>query len=71
MSMEHEVTGDGVCAVCGEPGRLHCAGCDQVFCVEHLERRFAMGYFYFCAACLARSEEPPPARRPRRKPAEN
>jgi hypothetical protein len=42
------------CAVCGEPARLHCAGCDRVFCVEHIERKFAMGYFYFCAECLAR-----------------
>jgi hypothetical protein len=44
------------CAVCGEPARLHCAGCDRVFCVDHVERRFAMGYFYFCAACLAQQE---------------
>ena len=44
------------CAVCGEPARLHCAGCDRVFCVEHLERRFAMGYAYFCATCLAKQE---------------
>ncbi|MDB5077067.1 MAG: hypothetical protein JWO42_3246 [Chloroflexi bacterium] len=55
------------CAVCGEPARLHCAGCDGVFCVEHVERRFAMGYFYFCAACLARQEEAATAASKRRR----
>jgi hypothetical protein len=41
------------CAVCGEFGRLHCAGCDRTFCAEHVERHFAMGYFYLCAECTA------------------
>ena len=56
-----------VCAACGEPGRLHCAGCDRTFCVDHVERRFAMGYFYFCAECLAAREAPPTDRRSRKK----
>jgi hypothetical protein len=56
-----------VCAACGEPGRLHCAGCDRTFCVDHVERRFAMGYFYFCAECLAAREASPADRRSRQK----
>jgi hypothetical protein len=42
------------CPVCSEPARLHCAGCDRVFCTDHLQRRFAMGYFYLCAECIAK-----------------
>jgi hypothetical protein len=56
-----------VCAACGEPGRLHCAGCGRTFCADHVERHFAMGYFYFCAKCLAAREAPPTARHPRKK----
>jgi hypothetical protein len=52
--MEHTTT----CAACGEPSRLLCAGCRQSFCLDHLERHFAMGYFYFCAECLAQIAEP-------------
>jgi hypothetical protein len=55
------------CAACGEPGRLHCSGCGQTFCVEHVERRFAMGYFYFCAACLAQQEQAAAPRRRRKR----
>lgn len=60
------------CAACGEYGRLHCAGCDRTFCVEHLERHFAMGYFYLCAECAARQaaqaeRDTPAVKRPRRK----
>jgi len=65
--------GRETCAVCDEYGRLHCADCQRTFCVEHLERHFAMGYFYLCAACAAlrRAAEPvakaPPKRaRPRK-----
>jgi len=58
------------CVICGERGRLHCADCDQVFCVEHLERHFAMGYYYLCPHCTIQRQtiaEPPVAKR-RRKP---
>jgi hypothetical protein len=41
-----------VCARCGEPARLLCSGCGRTFCIDHLERRFAMGYHYFCPSCL-------------------
>ncbi len=58
------------CAVCGEPGRLHCAGCDRTFCVDHVERHFAMGYFYFCAECLAKQAEPAKPKRSRKKATE-
>jgi hypothetical protein len=57
-----------ICAACGERGRLLCAGCGRTFCPDHVERHFAMGYFYLCAECEAlRQEPPPPARRPRGK----
>jgi hypothetical protein len=60
------------CAVCGEFGRLHCAGCDRTFCVEHVERHFSMGYFYLCAECTARqaaqdAQTQPAPKRTRRK----
>ena len=42
------------CAECGAFGRLRCAGCARSFCADHVERRFAMGYVYFCVECLAR-----------------
>ncbi len=59
---------ENICAACGAHGRLHCADCDRTFCVEHVERHFAMGYFYLCAACTAQrlaQELPPP--KPKRK----
>ncbi len=66
--MEQRESDDTTCATCAEPARLHCAGCNRTFCVDHLQRRFAMGYFYFCAECLApREDPPPPTRRTRGK----
>jgi hypothetical protein len=56
-----------VCAACGEFGRLHCAGCDRTFCVEHVERRFAMGYFYLCASCAAQQATQAAAERTRKR----
>lgn len=55
-----------VCTACGEPGRLVCAGCQRIFCVEHLERHFVMGYFYFCAECLASAEASVDTTKPRK-----
>jgi hypothetical protein len=43
-----------LCPMCGEWGRLRCADCGRAFCVEHVERHFAMGYFYLCADCAAK-----------------
>ena len=56
-----------MCAACGEPARLVCSGCQRIFCVEHLERHFAMGYFYFCAECLARQAAAEQGKRSGRK----
>jgi hypothetical protein len=61
--MTDSETNTPICAACGEPGRLHCAGCGRTFCVDHVERHFAMGYFYFCAECLAQRAEPPKHKR--------
>ena len=41
------------CPVCGERATLHCAGCGRVFCAEHVQRGFALGYTFLCAACAA------------------
>jgi hypothetical protein len=55
------------CHICGERARLYCAGCSGVFCADHVERRFAMGYFYFCAECLAKQEAAAAARSTKRR----
>ena len=55
------------CAVCGEYGRLHCADCNRTFCAEHVERHFAMGYFYLCATCTAQRQAQEPAPEPKRR----
>lgn len=61
--------GEAICAACGQPGRLRCSGCGRTFCVEHLERRFAMGYFFFCAGCLAQEQAESSRRRRKKDPA--
>lgn len=60
---------DPICAICGAFGRLHCADCDRTFCVEHVERHFAMGYFYLCAECTAQriAQLPEPELPPKRQ----
>lgn len=58
---------ESICAACGEPGRLHCADCDRIFCVDHLERHFAMGYFFLCPACTAQRQAASAPKRRRSK----
>jgi|NGEPerStandDraft_6_1074524.scaffolds.fasta_scaffold186269_1 hypothetical protein len=55
------------CPLCGAPARLRCTGCNRAFCVDHLERRFVMGYVYCCATCLAKQEASPGKAAKRRK----
>jgi hypothetical protein len=67
--MDQQVSGQALCATCGAPGRLHCAGCARTFCVDHVERHFAMGYFYLCATCAAeRAQAGTPGRARKRPP---
>jgi NAD-dependent SIR2 family protein deacetylase len=66
--MEQQISGQALCAACGALGRLHCADCDRTFCVEHVERHFAMGYFYLCAACTARRAQESRPGRSRKRP---
>jgi hypothetical protein len=65
--MDQQVPGQALCATCGAPGRLHCADCTRTFCVEHVERHFAMGYFYLCASCTARRIQAETPERPRKR----
>lgn len=44
------------CPVCGERATLHCAGCERVFCAEHVRRGFALGYTFVCVECAATME---------------
>lgn len=46
-----EMVAEHHCPVCGERATLHCAGCGRVFCAEHVQRGFALGYTFLCATC--------------------
>jgi hypothetical protein len=46
-----EMVAEHHCPVCGERATLHCAGCGRVFCAEHIQRGFALGYTFLCATC--------------------
>ncbi len=48
-----EMVAQHLCPVCGERATLHCAGCGEVYCAEHMSRGFSMGYAFVCVDCVA------------------